>query len=99
MVKRGKLKVFLGAAPGVGKTYAMLEEGHRLRSEGHDVVIGFVEPHDRPETTAMIGDLESIPRRSESYRDSVFVEMDPDHVLARHPEVGLAAEVAHTNVP
>jgi two-component system sensor histidine kinase KdpD len=99
MVKRGKLKVFLGAAPGVGKTYAMLEEGHRLRSEGHDVVIGYVEPHERPETTAMIGDLESIPRRSVSHRDTVFEEMDLDAVLARNPEVVLVDELAHTNIP
>jgi two-component system sensor histidine kinase KdpD len=98
-VSRGRLKVFLGAAPGVGKTYAMLEEGHRLRSKGRDVVIGFVEPHERAETRAMIGDLELIPRRILDYRGTRFEEMDLDAVLARTPEVALVDELAHTNVP
>ncbi|MEX2652861.1 MAG: ATP-binding protein [Acidimicrobiia bacterium] len=98
-MSRGKLKVFLGFAPGVGKSYAMLEEGHRLRSEGRDVVIGFVEPHERAETAAMIGDLELIPRRSMTYAESVFEEMDLDGVMARNPEVALVDELAHTNVP
>ncbi|HEX9866776.1 MAG TPA: universal stress protein, partial [Acidimicrobiia bacterium] len=98
-MNRGKLKVFLGASPGVGKTYAMLEEGHRIRSEGRDVAIGFVEPHGRAETAALIGDLEVVPRRSLPYRDAVFEEMDLDGVLARRPEVALVDELAHTNVP
>ena len=98
-MNRGKLKVFLGASPGVGKTYAMLEEGHRIRSEGRDVAIGFVEPHGRAETAALIGDLEVVPRRSLTYRDAVFEEMDLDGVLARRPEVALVDELAHTNVP
>ncbi|MGC2241900.1 MAG: histidine kinase, partial [Acidimicrobiia bacterium] len=96
---RGKLKVFLGAAPGVGKTYAMLEEGNRLRSEGRDVVIGFVEPHERSETAAMIGGLEVIPRRVAEYRGATFEEMDLDTVMARLPDVALVDELAHTNVP
>lgn len=99
MVTRGKLKVFLGAAPGVGKTYAMLEEGNRLRSEGRDVVVGFVEPHERSETAAMIGDLEVIPRRVAEYRGAAFEEMDLDAVMARLPDVALVDELAHTNVP
>ncbi|MGH8915728.1 MAG: DUF4118 domain-containing protein, partial [Acidimicrobiia bacterium] len=98
-MSHGKLKVFLGAAPGVGKTYAMLEEGHRLRAAGRDVVIGFVEPYDRAETRAMIGDLEVIPRRVISYRGATFEEMDLAAVLARHPDVALVDELAHTNVP
>ncbi|MGH8928465.1 MAG: ATP-binding protein [Acidimicrobiia bacterium] len=95
----GKLKVFVGAAPGVGKTYAMLDEGHRLRSEGWDVVIGYVEPHERPETIAMIGDLEVIPRRALTYRRTALEEMDLEAVLARRPSVALVDELAHTNVP
>lgn len=98
-MSRGRLKVFLGAAPGVGKTFAMLEEGHRLHAAGRDVVIGFVEPHERAETAAMIGNLEVIPRRSLTYRGSVFEEMDLDAVLARRPEVALVDELAHSNVP
>ncbi|HEX9761832.1 MAG TPA: histidine kinase, partial [Acidimicrobiia bacterium] len=99
MVTRGKLKVFLGAAPGVGKTYALLEEGHRLKSDGRDVVIGFVEPQQRAETKAMIGDLELIPRRTLEHRGVAFEEMDLGALLARHPEVALVDELAHTNVP
>jgi len=99
MVSRGKLKVFLGAAPGVGKTYSMLEEGHRLRAEGRDVVIGYVEPHGRAETAAMIGDLEVVPRSSRSYRGSIFEEMDLDAVMERRPDLALIDELAHTNVP
>jgi len=99
LAKRGKLRVFLGAAPGVGKTYAMLEEGHRLRSEGHDVAIGFVEPHGRRDTSALIGDLEVIPRARLDYRGATFEEMDLEAVLHRHPEVALIDELAHTNVP
>ncbi|HEX9642557.1 MAG TPA: ATP-binding protein [Acidimicrobiia bacterium] len=98
-MSRGRLKVFVGAAPGVGKTYAMLEEGHRLRSAGRDVVIGFVEPHGRAATSAMIGDLEVIPRRSLTYRDATFEEMDLGAVVARRPEVAMVDELAHTNVP
>ena len=99
MVTRGKLKVFLGAAPGVGKTYAMLEEGHRLRSEGRDVVVGFVEPHERVETEEMIGGLELVSKRPLEYRGVAIDEMDLEALLARHPEVALVDELAHTNVP
>ncbi len=95
----GRLRVFLGAAPGVGKTYAMLEEGHRLRREGRDLVIGFVETHGRRDTEALIGDLETVPRRRVDYRGSIFDEMDLDAVLRRAPEVALVDELAHTNVP
>lgn len=95
----GRLRVYLGAAPGVGKTYAMLEEGHRLRAAGRDVVIGYVEPHARADTEAMIGDLETIPRRTMEYRGSTFEEMDLDTVLRRVPEVALVDELAHTNIP
>jgi two-component system sensor histidine kinase KdpD len=91
--------VYLGAAPGVGKTYAMLEEGHRLRATGRDVVIAFVELHARADTELMIGDLETIPRKRVEYRGATLEEMDLDAVLRRAPEVALVDELAHTNVP
>ncbi|HQR25404.1 MAG TPA: DUF4118 domain-containing protein [Nocardioides sp.] len=93
------LRVYLGAAPGVGKTYRMLEEGQRRRARGTDVVIGYVEPHDRPLTTAMAEGLEAVPRRQLTYRGAHFPEMDLDAVLARRPKVALVDEMAHTNVP
>jgi two-component system sensor histidine kinase KdpD len=96
---RGRLRVYLGAAPCVGKTYRMLEEGHRRRSRGTDVVIGYVESHDRPLTIAMAVGLETVPRRHLSYRGTQFTEMDLDAVLARRPAVALVDEMAHTNVP
>lgn len=96
---RGTLRVYLGSAPGVGKTYRMLEEGHRRASRGTDVVIGYVEPHDRPLTIAMAKDLEAVPSRRLDYRGTQFTEMDLDAVLARRPEVALVDEMAHTNVP
>ncbi|MGW8762489.1 DUF4118 domain-containing protein [Streptomyces sp. NPDC055815] len=96
---RGRLRIHLGAAPGVGKTYAMLEEGQRLRSSGADVVVGFVEPHGRRPTAALAEGLETIPRRTMTHRGAVFTEMDLDAVLARHPQVALVDELAHTNVP
>jgi two-component system sensor histidine kinase KdpD len=98
-VSSGRLRVFLGAAPGVGKSYAMLEEGHRLRGLGRDVVIAYVEPHARTDTIAMIGDLEIVPRRQIDYRGSTFEEMDLDAVLRRAPQVALVDELAHTNIP
>ena len=98
-MSRGRLRVFLGAAPGVGKTYAMLEEGHRLTKEGRDVAIGLVEPHGRAETAGLIGGLEVIPRAWLLYRGSWFEEMDLDAVLARHPAVALVDELAHSNIP
>lgn len=96
---RGKLRVYLGAAPGVGKTYAMLSEGHRRAERGTDVVVGFVETYARVHTAEMLEGLEVIPRRTLTYRGATFQEMDLDAVLARHPKVALVDEMAHTNVP
>ena len=96
---RGSLHVFLGSAPGVGKTWAMLNEGRRLKAAGVDVVCGYVETHGREETADQIGDLEVIPRKQISYRSVVVEEMDVDAILARKPAVCLVDELAHTNVP
>ncbi|WP_238008526.1 universal stress protein [Dactylosporangium sp. AC04546] len=96
---RGRLRIYLGAAPGVGKTYSMLAEGQRRRSRGTDVVIGVVEPHGRRLTAAMAEALEEVPRRTCDYRQTRFTEMDLDAVLARNPQVALVDELAHTNVP
>ncbi|MFC5923918.1 sensor histidine kinase [Micromonospora vulcania] len=98
-MSRGELRIYLGAAPGVGKTYAMLEEAQRRAARGTDVVIGFVETHGRQHTAAMLGDLEQVPRRTVSYRGAEFTEMDLDAVLARRPEIAVVDELAHTNVP
>jgi len=95
----GKLKIYLGPCPGVGKTYSMLVEGNRLKKRGVDVVIGYVEPHERPETSAQVGDLEIIPPRRTSYHGIALQEMDVDAVIARHPTVALVDELAHTNAP
>ena len=97
--KRGILRVYLGAAPGVGKTYDMLSEGHRRAARGTDVVVGFVEPHGREHTAELVVGLEVVPRRQIAYRGATFSEMDLDAVLARRPEVALVDELAHTNVP
>lgn len=91
--------MLLGAAPGVGKTYTMLEEGRRLAGEGHDVVVAFVETHGRAATAAMIEGLEVVPRRTETHRGMALEEMDVDAVLAREPEIALVDELAHTNAP
>ncbi|WP_432146952.1 ATP-binding protein [Streptomyces sp. bgisy084] len=96
---RGKLRIYLGAAPGVGKTYAMLSEAHRRVERGTDAVVAFVEHHGRPRTEVMLHGLEQIQRRELEYRDAVFTEMDVDAVLARLPAVALVDELAHTNVP
>ncbi|MFF4324997.1 ATP-binding protein [Streptomyces sp. NPDC001591] len=96
---RGKLRIYLGAAPGVGKTYAMLSEAHRRVERGTDCVVGFVEHHSRPRTEVMLHGLEIIERREIEYRGSTFTEMDVDAVLARRPAVALVDELAHTNVP
>jgi two-component system sensor histidine kinase KdpD len=96
---RGEFRIYLGSAAGVGKTYAMLCEGHRRAERGTDVVVGFVETHGRPHTEALIEGLEVIPRARLPYRDTTFEEMDLDAVLARKPEVALVDELAHTNVP
>ncbi|MFH8634710.1 DUF4118 domain-containing protein [Streptomyces lydicus] len=96
---RGKLRIYLGAAPGVGKTYAMLSEAHRRVERGTDAVVAFVEHHDRPRTEVMLHGLEQIQRRELDYRGTRFTEMDVDAVLARKPAVALVDELAHTNVP
>ena len=96
---RNRLKVFVGAAPGVGKTYAMLQAAHRLKAEGVDVVAGFVETHNRAETEVVIGDLECIPRKQVSYKGVTLEEMDVDAILARRSAVCLVDELAHTNAP
>lgn len=98
-MRRGKLRIYLGAAPGVGKTYAMLSEGHRRAERGTDLVVGFVEHHGRPRTQVMLRGLEEVPRRKMEYREALFTEMDVDAVLARRPAVALVDELAHTNVP
>ena len=98
-VPRGKLRVYLGAAPGVGKTYAMLAEGQRRRARSTDVVAALVEPHGRRQTVAMADGLETVPRRTMTHSGATFTEMDLDAVLARHPQVALVDELAHTNVP
>ncbi|GAB3942769.1 sensor histidine kinase KdpD [Kribbella albertanoniae] len=98
-MKRGQLRVYLGAAPGVGKTYKMLGEGQRRLARGTDVVIGFVETHGREHTAAMLEGLELVPRRIVDYRGASFTELDLDALLARRPEVALVDELAHTNVP
>ncbi|MFJ9853814.1 ATP-binding protein [Streptomyces sp. NPDC101150] len=96
---RGKLRIYLGAAPGVGKTYAMLSEAHRRMERGTDVVVGFVEHHGRPRTEVMLHGLEHIPRRDLEYRGTSFTEMDVDAVRERRPAVALVDELAHTNIP
>ncbi|MET0627459.1 MAG: DUF4118 domain-containing protein, partial [Acidimicrobiia bacterium] len=98
-MERGKLRVYLGAAPGVGKTFAMLSEGHRAASRGTDVVVGLVETHGRKLTLDQVGDLEVVPPRAIDYRGRVFDEMDIDAILARRPQRALVDELAHTNVP
>ncbi|MCK2215233.1 DUF4118 domain-containing protein [Actinomadura sp. ATCC 31491] len=96
---RGRLRVYLGAAPGVGKTYAMLSEGRRARERGKDVVVGFVETHGRPRTAVLLDGMEVVPRRSVVHRGATFTELDVRAVVARAPAVALVDELAHTNVP
>jgi two-component system sensor histidine kinase KdpD len=96
---RGELRIYIGAAPGVGKTFAMLNEGRRRKERGTDVVVGFVETHGRAHTAEQIRDLEVLPRRTIEYRGQAFEEMDIDGILARKPSVVLVDELAHTNVP
>ncbi|WP_069627635.1 sensor histidine kinase [Streptomyces niveus] len=96
---RGKLRIYLGAAPGVGKTYAMLSEAHRRVERGTDCVVAFVEHHNRPRTEVMLKGLEQIHRRELPHRGTVFTEMDVDAVIERRPAVALVDELAHTNVP
>jgi len=96
---RGKLKIFLGYAAGVGKTYAMLEAAHQRKNEGVDVVIGYVETHKRAETEVMVEGFEILPRKTSEYHGVTLTEMDVDEVITRHPELVLVDELAHTNVP
>jgi two-component system sensor histidine kinase KdpD len=97
--QKGRLKVYIGAAAGIGKTYRMLEEAHQLRDRGVDVVLGFIEPHRRRETEARIGDLEVVARRNISYRGVMLEEMDVDAIIARKPDIVIVDELAHHNVP
>jgi two-component system sensor histidine kinase KdpD len=96
---RGHLRIYLGSAAGVGKTFAMLGEGHRRAERGADVVVAFAEAHGRPQTAALLDGLETVPRARIEYRGAAFEEMDLDAVLARRPEIALVDEFAHTNVP
>lgn len=98
-VEPGRLRVYLGAAPGVGKTYRMLEDAHLMRRQGIDIVIGLVEPHSRPDTAALIHDLEIIPLQEVQYRSVTLREMNIEAILARHPAWCIVDELAHTNVP
>lgn len=96
---RGRLKIFLGYAAGVGKTYAMLEAAHQRKAEGVDVVVGYVETHGRVETEAMLHDLEVLPRHQVAHRNALLSELDGDALLARRPQLALIDELAHTNAP
>src|SRR5579871_6634235 len=96
---RGRLRVYLGSAPGVGKTFAMLNEGRRRKERGTDVVIGYVEMYARPLTIQAAEGLELVPRRRVEYRGTVLEELDVDAVIARRPQVALVDELAHTNAP
>src|SRR5512139_2168159 len=96
---RGRLKIFLGYAAGVGKTYAMLEAAHQRKAEHVDVVVGYIETHGRAETEAMLADLEVLPRSQVTYRSVTLPELDTDALLARHPQLALIDELAHTNTP
>src|SRR5580704_17229236 len=97
--ERGRLKIYLGYGPGVGKTYQMLSEAHRLKKEGIDIVVGLVETHGRAETAKLVEELEIIALRQVEYHGIVVSEMDVDAVIARHPQVAVVDELAHTNVP
>ncbi|WP_203363623.1 KdpD-like non-kinase potassium sensor [Bacillus sp. REN10] len=98
-LKRGKLKVYIGSAPGVGKTYRMLEEAHELKREGIDVVIGLIETHQRQETEQLVTGLEIIPKKTILYKGRTLEEMNKDAIIERTPEVVLIDELAHSNVP
>lgn len=97
--EQAKLRVYIGAAAGVGKTYQMLEDAHGLKKQGIDVVIASIETHGRAETAAMIGDLERVPMKKQEYRGATFEEMDLEGVIQRHPAVAIVDELAHTNIP
>src|SRR5512137_2542019 len=97
--RRGKLKLYIGFAAGVGKTWRMLEEAHALRKRGVDVVGALIETHGRAETASLMSDLEIVPRKRIQYRGVTIEEMDLEAVLARHPQVAIVDEIPHTNVP
>jgi len=97
--ERARLRIYIGAAPGVGKTYSMIEDAHVFRRDGVDVVIGFVEPHGRADTEARLQDLEIVPRRRIDYRGVALEEMNVDAILARKPQLCIVDELAHTNAP
>src|SRR6516225_2042349 len=93
----GRLKIFVGAAPGVGKTYEMLQQARARKADGYDVIVGIAETHGRRETQALLEGLEVVPRRHVEYKGQWFSEMDVDAILARHPQIALVDELAHTN--
>src|ERR1700681_2649481 len=97
--QRGKLKIFMGYAAGVGKTYKMLEEAQDLKASGVDIVIGYFEPHGRKETIAKTAGLEIVPRRKLQYRETSFEEMDTGAILKRRPQMCVVDEFPHTNIP
>ena len=97
--ERARLRVYIGAAPGVGKTYQMLEDAHLLKKQGADIVVAAVESHGRTDTEAMVGDLEQVPMHQIEYRGVALKEMDVDTVIQRHPEIAIVDELAHTNAP
>src|SRR3954453_20246936 len=99
VVTPGKLKIYLGYAAGVGKTYQMLADAQELKDDGRDIVIGYFEPHGRADTIAKTEGLETVPRRVLEYRGALFEEMDTDAILARPPEICVVDEFPHTNVP
>src|SRR5436305_5036446 len=97
--EHARLRIYIGAAPGVGKTYSMLQEAHALKQRGVDVVVGYVETYSRRDTDAQLAGLEVVPRRALEYRGIRLEEMDVDAIVARKPQVALVDELAHTNVP
>src|SRR5438067_5007360 len=97
--ERANLRVYIGAAPGVGKTYQMLEDAHALKRQGVDICVAVVEAHGRAETAALIGELERVPLRKIEYRGVTLEEMDVEAVIARRPAIAIVDELAHTNVP
>src|SRR5229473_5436141 len=97
--EQARLRIYIGAAAGVGKTYRMLEEAHELQRQGLDIVLGLIEPHERAETEALIDGLERLPLKKTEYRGAVFDELDVDAVIARRPAIAVVDELAHTNVP
>src|ERR1700752_1089718 len=97
--EKPNLRVYIGAAPGVGKTYQMLEDAHLLKKQGVDIVVATVDTHGREDTRVMIGDLERVPPRRIEYRGVTLEEMDVEAVIARHPEIAIVDELAHTNAP